>query len=558
MKRKRHLKRNIAIILIVLGLIGLTVSLTVGGSEQDEALAQESQIATVQRGNLSIEITAAGNLALSRTEDLAVDLFYGQSGASGTKGTIGEVLVEEGDTVEEGQVLVTIDEDEWGDQLSTLEKALVTAQRNLTAKQSALVKAERQVIALEREVIAKEDDVTKAERQVAAKEFAVLQAQLNVETAEYDLSQIEEVKEAQDDVDDAELNLKIAQMGKSGDLAGLGNGYAYWTQLLNNAYQEKEDAEIELAEVLAGTSTTITSSEDAEAVLLEIAEKQLQVKQEQMELEDAQLDVEDSQKAVDDAKYALEDAQLDVEDAKQDVEDAKLDVEDTKQDVEDAQSDLDEAKSLSSVITAPFAGFVTQINVEGGDEVLTGTVAVQIADPNKFEADILVSEMDISQVELEGEALVQIDATGLSLPATVTHIAPTATIQSGVVNYSVTVEVQSIPEDAYLREGMTVTVSLVVEERQDVLLVPYAAITTEGEQKYVQVVSPDGTTEMRAIETGITDYQFTEVTEGLSEGEQVLVSRGTTSESTTTEQQQPGGMMPIPGMGGPQGPPPGG
>jgi len=61
---------------------------------------------------------------------------------------------------------------------------------------------------------------------------------------------------------------------------------------------------------------------------------------------------------------------------------------------------------------------------------------------------------------------------------------------------------------------------------------------------------------MRAITTGITDYQFTEVTEGLSEGEQVLVSRGTTSESTTT-QQQPGGMM-IPGMGGPPGPPPGG
>lgn len=558
MNRKKHLKRNIVIILIVLGLIGLTVSLTVDGSEQDEALAQESQTATVQRGDLALEITAAGNLALSRTEDLAIDLFYGQSGATGIKGTIGEVLVEEGDTVEEGQVLVTVDKDEWENQLSALEKALVTAQRNLTARQSALTKAERQVIALEREVTAKEDDVTKAEHQVAAKEFAVRQAQLDVETAKYNLSQIEDVKEAQDDVDDAELNIKIAQMGKSGDLAGLTHDYAYWTQLLNNAYQDKKDAEEELKEVLAGTSTTITSSDDAEAIILEISKKQLAVEQEQMGLEDAKLDVAEAQKAVDDAKYALQDAQLDVEDARQDVEDAKLDVEDTSQDVDDAQNDLDDAKTLSPVVTAPFAGFVTKVNVEGGEEVLKGTVAVQIADPNKFEAEILVSELDITQVKLGGEALVQVDATGLSLPATVTHIASTATIQSGVVNYNVTVEVQSTPEDANLREGLTVTVSLIVAERQNVLLVPYAAITTEAGQKYVQVVSPDGTTEKRAITTGITDYQFTEVTEGLSEGEQVLVSRGTTSESTTTQQQPSGGMMPIPGMGGPPGPPPGG
>jgi hypothetical protein len=182
----------------------------------------------------------------------------------------------------------------------------------------------------------------------------------------------------------------------------------------------------------------------------------------------------------------------------------------------------------------------------------------------------MVSEMDISQVKLGGDALVQVDAMGLSLPATVTHIAPTATIQSGVVNYSVTVEVQSTAtepspltagddgaENAQLREGLTVTLSLIVAQKSNVLLAPYAAITTEGGQKYVQVVSPDGTTEKRAITTGITDYQFTEVTEGLSEGEQVLVSQGTTNKSTTTQQQPPGGMMPMPGVGGPP-PPPGG
>jgi len=167
---------------------------------------------------------------------------------------------------------------------------------------------------------------------------------------------------------------------------------------------------------------------------------------------------------------------------------------------------------------------------------------------------------------------------GLSLPAEVTHVSPTATIQSGVVNYEVKVEVQSleavmqerqqarqetmekiqqggpqgqipamVTEDFQLREGLTVTVSIIVDERSDVLLVPNAAITTQGRQTYVQVVLPDGTTEERAITTGISDWQYTEVTEGLSEGEQVVAPQGTTSTSATSQQGPPGKMM-IPGM----------
>jgi HlyD family secretion protein len=514
--------------------------------------------------------------------------------------------VEEGDSVEEGQVLVTLDKDEWDDELSKLEKALATAQRNLTTKQGALTKAERQVTSLERVVTTKENAVTEAERQIAAKEFAVRQAQLNVETAEYNLSQMDDVKKAQDDVDNAEFALKFANGMLTGGYAGgveLIN-YAYWAGLKDLAEHRLDEAEEELADILRGTSLSVDDD-----VVLEIAKKQLLVEQEQMDLENAKLDVIDAQKAVDDAKYALDEARLNVEDAKQAVDEAKLDVADAEQNMEEAQSDLDEAKSLSPEIKAPFAGFITKVNVEGGDEVLKGTVAVQLADPEKFEADILVSEMDISQVKLGGEAWVEVDAmSGMRLPATVTHIAPTATIQSGVVNYAVKVEIQSLeavaqerqearqqamaniaagelpaplqqaidegritreqveemikqrqaamasgaesgappsqvstmtPENFQLREGLTVTVTIIVAEKTDVLLVPNAAITTEGRQSYVQVILPSGETEKRAVQTGLSNFQFTEVTEGLSEGEQILVPQGTTTTPTTTQQGPP-------------------
>ena len=280
-------------------------------------------------------------------------------------------------------------------------------------------------------------------------------------------------------------------------------------------------------------------------------------------------------------------------------------------------------------MVAPFAGIVTSVNVEAGDAVNANQVVIELVDTDKFETEILVNEIDIFNIRLGAEATVQVDAlSGISFPAEVTFISPAATIQQGVVNYNVTVEleslvsrvetateeaeeVQEIPEgidevldkavadgrisqeqaammkqgfsqmgrsptpeqleqmierfaqgpggfgqrpggilleNIELKEGLTVTVSVIVEERDDVLLVPSSAITTSGRQTYVQVLSPDGTIEERAITTGISDWQYTEVTEGLSEGEQVVVPQGTT---TTPEPQQgrPGGIMPFPGMG---------
>ena len=595
--------RILKIILVILILGGLAVAWLGCGSDSDQAEALESQTVTVQRGDLTVEITAAGNLALSTTEDLAFDLFY-------PEGTVEEVLVEEGDIVTEGQVLARLDMDEWDDELSVLEDQVTAKERALTAKERALTQAERKVIDLEHEVTDKEDAVTKAEHQVTVKELAVSQAQLNLDTAEYNLGEIDEVKEAQDDIDDAEDNLRLVKLVLTGELGGGSQiDYVYWSQLKTLAEEELAGAKEDLQEILEDSHLTLSRD-----VALEVADKQLQVKQKQLALEDAQLAVTDAQKAVTDAKYALEDAQLAVEDARHDVEDAQLDVGDARKSLVNAQEKLEEANNKSPLIVAPFDGFITKVNVEGGDDVMTGTVAVQLADPNKFEAEIMVSEIDILQVKEGGDALVQVDAmSGLTLPAEVTHISPTATIQSGVVNYKVKVEVASleemmqerqvaqqeamqkveqgelperlqqaieegqitqeqaeemmkqmqqrqgslegqsptiIPEDFQLREGLTVTVTIVIEEATDVLLVPNAAITSQAGKSYVQVVSPDGTTEERVIQTGISDWQFTEVTGGLSEGEQIIVPQGTTA-TTPTQQGPPGGMM-IPGMGRPR------
>ncbi|GAH08417.1 unnamed protein product, partial [marine sediment metagenome] len=60
----------------------------------------EEQLVAVQRGDLTIDITAVGNLAFACKEELTFEV----------SGTVGEVLVEVGDSVEEGQVLANLDD----------------------------------------------------------------------------------------------------------------------------------------------------------------------------------------------------------------------------------------------------------------------------------------------------------------------------------------------------------------------------------------------------------------------------------------------------------------
>lgn len=474
--------RILKITLITLLLCLVVIPLFGCSSKVTEDTASESSVVTVKPGDLTVDITAAGNLALSRTEELAFDLFY-------TDGTVAEVLVEEGDNVQEGEVLASVDTSEWQDQLKILESKVVTVERSLTQS---------------------EIDVENAE--IAWYETAVFQ--------------YPDISDAQAEVDRARYAAQYAtkRLLEAPDAAEA----TRWARLAEKAEADVATAEDKLNLLL---SSTLTDDRIIKKKQLELAQKKL---------------------------------------------------EDAKQAVDDAQENLDKAKSKSPLITAPFDGFITLANVEGGDEIKTGTVAVVIADPNKFEAEIMVSEMDIMQVKEGTEARVQVTAIpGLYLPAKVTHISPTATIQSGVVNYKVKVEVQpftsTVPlqtlgtsdnattrtpagardaarlseqaQNVQLREGLNVTVSIIVAERNSVLLVPNTAITRQGMKNQVKV-SKDGVTEAREIQTGLSDWQYTEVTDGLSEGEQIIVPAGASTTSTTSQQQRTGGVF-IPGMGGP-------
>jgi multidrug efflux pump subunit AcrA (membrane-fusion protein) len=620
--REENVKRKIVISLTLLSILALIITMVGCGSSENTTTP--TQTTAVTRGDISLEIMGSGNLALSTVKDLTFDQFY-------QEGIVSAINFAVGDTVTKGQVLASLDTSEWNDELQILEAAVTTAQRNVTSKERALATAERTVVTLTRTVTTKEEAVTTAERQVKSKELAVTQAQLDVTSANITLNKITEVKEIQDRIDNYIFVIKYAKLMAKGEYRygiGANTSYNYWMTVIDQAQAELAQAQADLANILGGTST-LTSEE----VALQVAQAQLQIEMKQMALEDAQIAVENAKKAVDEAEIAVDDAKQDLINAQLDVKDAQTDLDDANRTVVEAQNTLDNAKAASSEIVAPFDGFVTKVNATGGDQVYKGAVIVQVADPNKFEAEILVSEMDILSVSLNDTGTVVADAIAdVSFPVEVTHISPTATISSSVVNYAVTVEVTSLtpvattitstiqrpsgnftpPEGSEfpegftpptdftpsadftppegmelptgrsdtwrqdntqttdnatekeytLKSGMTVTVTLTIPLSTNVLLVPSSAIITQGSQSYVVVILDDGTMENRVVTTGNTDYTYTEITSGLTEGEVInaLPTASTTTvttTATTTDQDRPDDGFMIPGMGD-GGSPPGG
>ena len=109
----------------------------------------------------------------------------------------------------------------------------------------------------------------------------------------------------------------------------------------------------------------------------------------------------------------------------------------------------------------------------------------------------------------------------------------------------------TLPQNFRMREGLTVTISIIAEQRADILLVPNKAITSRGGKYYVQLVSAGKAAE-KMIQAGITDGQNTEVISGLSEGDVVSTATNIATTTTTTGSQQRQQTPSIPGVGFPR------
>ena len=195
-----------------------------------------------------------------------------------------------------------------------------------------------------------------------------------------------------------------------------------------------------------------------------------------------------------------------------------------------AQAEINLANAQESLadtsITAPFDGIITAVNfVEG--EFASGPVLSIIS--SDFVVVLNVDEIDIGSVEEGQPAEITLETwPDEAIPASVGEIAPSATVSN---NGLVTYEVQLVLDDTELpvRAGMTANAELITANRENVLLVPNGAVRADrqNEQYFVNIASTDeaGVQTFTEIEVtiGLRDNDFTQITSGLSDGDEVLI-----------------------------------
>ncbi len=197
-----------------------------------------------------------------------------------------------------------------------------------------------------------------------------------------------------------------------------------------------------------------------------------------------------------------------------------------------AQEKLAEANLESSRIqlsytriTAPVSGVVASVATQEGETVAASFAAptfVNIIDLNRLEVHAYVDEMDIGRIQEGQTAWFSVDSyPAEEFEGEVTAIYPKAVIQDNVVNYVVIVEITD-RKGRTLRPEMTAGVTIVLEPREDVLAVPAAAVGRDRAERFVTVLE-NGTPIRRTVRVGWTQGGWTEITDGLAEGERILL-----------------------------------
>jgi len=138
-------------------------------------------------------------------------------------------------------------------------------------------------------------------------------------------------------------------------------------------------------------------------------------------------------------------------------------------------------------VVAPMDGVITTLNVSEGNTYQGSTIAT-IQDESSYEVVAEIDEYDITKIKVGQRVVIKTNGTGdTEFEGKVKRIAPTATkAANGSVASSVTYKVyMSIDGDvSALKLDMTAKISIILNEKDNVLTVPYDAVQTDDEGKY--------------------------------------------------------------------------
>jgi RND family efflux transporter MFP subunit len=178
-------------------------------------------------------------------------------------------------------------------------------------------------------------------------------------------------------------------------------------------------------------------------------------------------------------------------------------------------------------ITAPFAGVVTQRYANLGTLMQAGTSSstqalplVKLSQDDLYRLVIPVPESSVRYIQVGEPVEVRVPALSRTFPGKVARAS--LDVQEGTRTMHTEVDVPN--PGRLLMPGMYAETTLTLEARDNVLTVPLEAVTREGDQTSVDVVSAAGKVELRVVQVGLETSTDAEVVSGLAEGNSVIVS----------------------------------
>jgi HlyD family secretion protein len=258
------------------------------------------------------------------------------------------------------------------------------------------------------------------------------------------------------------------------------------------------------------------------------------------------------QKAISEADFEV--AQANFTSSQKDLEAAKQNVVASEFIVKSSQATVNEASEnlrLTNVYS-PVSGIVSNLLVEQGERVvgtqtMAGTQMLTIADLSKMEVRVDVNENDIVRLSLGDTTIVDVDAyssLGKKFKGIVTSIANTANTKASVdavTEFKVKIRILNSSYADLVKEGkkypfrpgMTASVEILTNAKNNALSVPLSAVTTRedkldtlegGTTKSQELVfiNDNGVAKIKVIKTGLSDFQNIEIIEGLKEGDEII------------------------------------
>jgi len=195
--------------------------------------------------------------------------------------------------------------------------------------------------------------------------------------------------------------------------------------------------------------------------------------------------------------------------------------------VAESQIEIANARLEQSIIRAPFAGTVAQINGEIGEVVTPSPVgvatlpAVDLIDSSCIYITAPIDEVDAPAIRAGMRASITLDAfPGQSFSATVRRVAPyVMAIEKQARTLDIEAEFEKPSEN--LLPGYSADIEITLEVSLDALYIPTQALVADDR---VLILDSDGLLQERTIQTGLSNWQITEILDGLVENDKIVLS----------------------------------